>query len=332
MAERPRAASQAWSVRMPSERSLLKAMYELIVTGKWLQANTRYDDYPDEKSEDVSDFVDVQVNVGLLAALMLTILADMLFNYAGARSLLEALLTCLIWTSTLLYFTSCTWSVFNIMCVTQSDTPEEGNIVLLSMGWRAAMPVRLWVYGSLNIGGTFLLWFVNLVYNVDSDEDDVFHSNVTDHEVIVSKWLVVVTGCGEVLVTAAYLIYCVSRNVQLVYKCKRIYKTRMNAIIDPLRSDPVALSAALKTEIVVTAPEMAADLKQFAAHVGWEYLSLDRFLRFLFNKHRPANVSQDEEVHCQFADVTRERAKLFFEKLINEKLESEYVESVTQSS
>ena len=210
-------ASQAWEARMPSERSLVRAVYELLVTGSWLQANTRYDDYPDDREDDVDEFVSVQTNVGLLAALMLTIMGDMLFNYAETDHLLQAVLTVLIWTSTLLYFVSCTWSVFNIMVLSQSDTREEAVIVLFSMRWRAAMPVRLWVYASLNLGVTFFVWFINLVVSKEDGKIAArFGMNTTETGDLIAEWVTVSICCSEVIFTALYLIYCVALNVQLV--------------------------------------------------------------------------------------------------------------------
>jgi hypothetical protein len=54
-------------------------------------------------------------------------------------------------------------SVFNIMCITQADTEQEGKILLARMGWRAPMPARLWVYASLLTGASLMVWILDLV-------------------------------------------------------------------------------------------------------------------------------------------------------------------------
>ena len=128
--------------RIPSLRSRLQAIWELVVSGKWLMAHTRYNDFPDPADDDVSTFGQSMNNVGLLAALLFTVIADMLFNYVDPTSPLSVLVSLVILTTMLLYFTSCTWSVFNLLCITQVDGKLEGRALLVRMGWRCAMPAH----------------------------------------------------------------------------------------------------------------------------------------------------------------------------------------------
>ena len=144
-------------------------------------------------------------------------------------------------------------------------------------------------------------------------------------EAAIGKWIAVLYGTGAVTLTAGYLIYCIALNVQLVYKCKRAYKMQMKEIVEPSSSNAASLAATLKFEIVVPAAEMAAAIRAFADHVGWEHLDYDRFMRFLFHRHRPASVaSHEDEINCRFAPVTRERSRVFYEKFVAERLEAEF--------
>ena len=61
------------------------------------------------RKDDLDEFVKMQENIGLLSALMLTILADALFNFADASTMLLAILTIFLLTSTLAYFMATTW-------------------------------------------------------------------------------------------------------------------------------------------------------------------------------------------------------------------------------
>ena len=288
-------------------------MYELIVTSEWL--NMRYHDFPDDRKDDVPEFISVQENVGLLSALMLTILADMLFNFADASTMRKAVLTCLIWTSTLTYFVACTWSVFNIMCITQADTDAEGKVVLACMSWRATMPVRLWVYASLLTGMTFVVYFVDVV-EIESMFD--LSSGPSDGN-NASRWLVLMVCGGETLLVACYLIYCIAVNVQLVYSCKRDSKLSLQALTSPgATAEDKSIQNLLCHQICIPSAQMRVDLTSFAKHVGSEHVELELFLRFLFRKHRPDGLSSKELAILDFAPITRRRAERIIEDYVDE--------------
>ena len=48
-----RRPSKDWETRIPSERTLLLALYELLVSGDWIRTQTRYDDYPGDTDTDI---------------------------------------------------------------------------------------------------------------------------------------------------------------------------------------------------------------------------------------------------------------------------------------
>ena len=114
--------SKEWENRIPSERTFLLAAYELLVSGQWLQAAIKYDDYPGDTENDCEEFKNAQTHIGLLSALMLTIMVTFLTSYSVFTAIIPAILTFLIWTSTLLYFFSMTWSIINMMALGQADT------------------------------------------------------------------------------------------------------------------------------------------------------------------------------------------------------------------
>ena len=144
--------------RKLSKRSWWRAAFELIVTGEWLNAHVHYDDYPNPDVDDLLIFKESMTNIGLLAALMFTVICEMLFNYASAATALSVVVSLCILAVMLLYFISCTWSVFNLLCTTQYDTRSEGKALLRRMGYRCGMPARLWVYASIMLSVTAVPW------------------------------------------------------------------------------------------------------------------------------------------------------------------------------
>ena len=309
--------------RIPSLRSRLQAIWELVVSGKWLMAHTQYDDFPDPADDDVSTFGQSMNNVGLLAALLFTVIADMLFNYVDPTSPLSVLVSLVILTTMLLYFTSCTWSVFNLLCITQVDNKLEGRALLVRMGWRCAMPARLWVYGSILLALSALPWLYLIAFPVvtlASLEPVSEESSKNDRQNSTCLWVFLAIGWTEVASTGAYLIFQVAGVIQFVYACKREAKLRNEVLVDVDSIDSKRnLRAQLtKYEIVVGPQQMVADLAAFTHHVGIEHLELERFLRFLFSKHRPAvSNATEESLVVRFALGTQTRAERFVAKLLD---------------
>ena len=151
-------AQPIMKTRKLSKRSWWRAAFELIVTGEWLNAHVHYDDYPNPDVDDLLIFKESMTNIGLLAALMFTVICEMLFNYASAATALSVVVSLCILAVMLLYFISCTWSVFNLLCTTQYDTRSEGKALLRRMGYRCGMPARLWVYASIMLAVTAVPW------------------------------------------------------------------------------------------------------------------------------------------------------------------------------
>eukprot|EP00900_Chrysochromulina_parva_P000304 jgi/Chrpa1/10274/Chrysochromulina_OHIO_Genome00015344-RA len=133
--------------RKLSKRSWWRAAFELIVTGEWLNAHVRYDDYPNPDVDDLLIFKESMTNIGLLAALMFTVICEMLFNYASAATALSVVVSLCILAVMLLYFISCTWWDGNREI---SDTTTEGS-ELLSWIWVAGAWVEVAMTASLLI-------------------------------------------------------------------------------------------------------------------------------------------------------------------------------------
>lgn len=313
--------STAWQTRMPSLRSRFQAIWELVVSGAWLMAHTRYDDFPDPADDDVSTFGQSMTNVGLLAALLFTTIATMLFTYVDPTSPLSVLVSLMILTTMLLYFTSCTWSVFNLLCITQVDGKLEGRALLVRMGWRCAMPARLWVYGSILLALSALPWLYLIAFpvvtlalksvSVESPEDD--------RPNLACLWVFLAVGWAEVATTGLYLILQVAGVIQFVYACKREAKLRYETLVDVENVDSKRTIRAqlAQYEIVVGPQQMIVDLAAFTHHVGIEHLDLERFMRFLFFKHRRAVSDATEELAVRFASGTQTRAERFVAKLLD---------------
>ena len=80
------AAAKYTRNHIPHVRGRLEAIVELLYSGAWLGASMKYDDYPGdthESNRDVGEFCTAQTNIAVLAALMLTILAAFLFEFAN---------------------------------------------------------------------------------------------------------------------------------------------------------------------------------------------------------------------------------------------------------
>ena len=86
----------------------------------------------------------------------------MMFTYGNMPTFVGLVLNVLMWTSTLLFFMSCTLvAVFLIMCLTQADTKETADILLVQFGFLAAVPVRQWVCACLILAAAFSrVWFL----------------------------------------------------------------------------------------------------------------------------------------------------------------------------
>ena len=319
-AQKPTENSLRSKLRIPPLRSRLQAIWELVVSGKWLMAHTRYDDFPDPADDDVSTFGQSMTNVGLLAALLFTVIASMLFTYVDPTSPLSVLVSLVILTTMLLYFTSCTWSVFNLLCITQVDGKLEGRALLVRMGWRCAMPARLWVYGSILLALSALPWLYQIAFpSVTLASLESVSEPENDRQNTTCRWVFLAVGWAEVIATGLYLIFQVAGVIQFVYACKREAKLRNEVLVDVDSIDGKrSLSVQLaKYEIVVGPQQMVADLAAFTHHVGIEHLELERFMRFLFFKHRPAVSNAAEELVVRFASGTQRRAERFLAKLLD---------------
>ena len=296
-------------IKLPRERGICEAIWELLVSGQWLHAHTVYDDYPDEPGKDAKEFISAQTNIALLAALMLTVLADMMFTYGNMPTFVGLVLNVLMWTSTLLFFMSCTWSVFLIMCLTQADTEEEADILLVQFGFLAAVPVRQWVCACLILAAALAVWFlvpvVDLLWPPEQSEYKLQYA-------IVSMGICVF----ELLIVAVYIIVRVAQLIQTVYRAKRYFKRRtMNFFNGSLADEYKVLDLSISVDQIQTCLD---DLKQ---RVGYDHMRLDMFLRFLYSKHAKSpedmvssGVMDASLATQRFSDATQRLAKRMYEK------------------
>ena len=80
----------------------------------------------------------------------------------------------------------------------------------------------------------------------------------------------------------------------------------------------------LRHEISLSPGEIVASLETFIAHVGLEHVNPDRFMRFLFHKHKPLVIERRyDEVCCNFTPLTRKRALCIVEKLLDDAVEAD---------
>ena len=317
-------ASQKWDSRIPSPRFIAWAIWELVITGTWLQARIKYDDYPYSESDEYQVFCDSMTNVGLLAALMMTVLADMLFNYADVTTVLSVCTSLCILAVMLLYLTSCAWSVFNLMCVSQADGKTEARALLRRMDWRCAMPARLWVYASIMLAVTAFPWALEIGMEGNRAAIENSFVRIDSH-----AWAFILSAWVEVALCASYLIFQVARVIQFVYACKREAKLREASLVGVGSADKKrALNEQVtRYEIRLSAAVLLADLALFVDHLGAEHLDEDRFLRFLFHKHKSGNLTDaHDELSVRFAPATKARAERFLSKMLEERLEKEIAE------
>ena len=288
------------------------------MTGSWLHAHTRYDDFPDEPGKDTQEFISAQTNIALLAALMLTVMADMLFNFANEATFVGFLLTFLMWTSTALFFMSCTWSVFLIMCLTQADTEEEADILLVKFGTLASTPVRQWVSAGLILAAALVVWFAKPVV------DQLWPPEESENERL---WGGITTGACllEEAFVAVYLIGRVAQCIQLVYEAKRYYKRRNMSYFAGQLDEEFKASI-----IVISAGTLRANLDDFVSRVGFDHLREDMFLRFLYSVHakdpgelQASGIKDPSLVTQRFSLITKRLAEQMFEDAVEKHVEKE---------
>ena len=317
---------------VPREMGWLRCAVDFFIFGRWVRAHTRFDDFPDESEylNDMQKFYTIQNNISLLSALWISVQCDQLYNYADARLPIGALLSIGIWSCILLLTAACFWAVVITLALSQADTLEEERLALHEMGWRAGFSTQLFVWSVLVLIPTQLFyWYVVLEYgNPTQMELDPLtppngtRAHIFSHFLDTTEEQVVWGACiGQLVISASFLIYNLPRMVQIMYQTKRQYKLRLRAQTAPDEAE--AVKTALAHELVISATQLQTDLEEYLNHTGFEHADVERFLRFLFRKHKPAHLSWEQQVLCRFAPVTKRRAVRALENAIDDALDAE---------
>ena len=315
--------SKVGKSKIPHERTRFEAIVELLYSGAWLQAHTVYDDFAEEPGKDVKDFVSAQTNIAVLAALMLTILAAMLFEFANKPTVIGCLLTILIWGSAALYFVACTFSVFLIMCLSQADTDEEADALLMNFGSLTVQPVRQWVYASLTLAMAVVAFFVDAYLTAASNwvSNEQNSTWQWQEESPTASILALILCVLIVLLIAVYLIVRVSDMILIVYQSKRDFKHRMLAYTE---GGDTLEKQFQEWEIVISMADIDEDLRAFSQQVGDEYVRYDMFQRLLYAKYSTDDGGEHRNYGLQrFATLTTRRIEAVFNRYLDGILQAE---------
>ena len=346
--------------RIPLSRTRVQALGELL-SGKWLQAHLIYDDFPADRESDVEAFNHGQTNFGLVSALMLTINVSYTVEMAeremlGPHGTIAGMIFGLaIVVSTALFFTSVGLSVFHMMAVGQADAPAEAYYYLQIMKSFTVLTCRAFVFGMLSLGLAVLMYFY-----IINDMPDLPHTcddpDSDDCTAFPAQAIVFWGTVGLVSIGGLMMVFAATEIISKMYHAKRHFKLTMRAALsieeDEQRTlqpsalkktrsmNLVGMRVQLGLQVCLSTEEILKELLEFERKLssiskalgtpGFAYLDLDKFERYLFRKHKPKGVTEDQEVMSTFAPVTLKRVQAVFESYIDERVKAEAEEVVEQ--
>ena len=339
--------------RIPKARSRFQALGELL-TGKWLHAHLIYDDFPADRESDVEAFNHGQTNFGLVSALMLTINVSYTVEIAerdmlGPNGTIAGTIFGLtIVVSTALFFASVGLSVFHMMAVGQADASAEAYYYLQIMKKFTDLTCRTFVFGMLFLGVAVLMYFY-----IINDMPDLPHTcddpDSEDCIAFPAQAIVFWGTVGLMGIGGAMMVFAGAEIISKMYHAKRHFKLTMraalsmeeNAIQTLTRSmQSVNMEIQLGLQVCLSTEEILKELLEFEKKLstisealgkpGLDYVDLDKFERYLFRKHKPQKVTEDQEAFCIFAPVTLKRVQAVFEAYIDERIKTEAKEIVEQ--
>ena len=340
--------------RIPESQTRLQSLGELL-TGRWLHAHLKYDDFPGDRDSDVEAFNKGQTNFGLVSALMLTINVSYMIEIAeremlGPHGTIAGLIFGLaIVVSTGLFFTSVGLSVFHMMAVGQADAPAEAYYYLQLMKRYTDLTCRAFVFGMLTLGLAVLVYFY--IINEMPDLPHTCDDPESDDCIAFPAQVIVFWGTvGLVSIGGLMMVFAATEIISKMYHAKRHFKLTMRAALSEEDEQwtlertqsmkVVDMGNQLGLQVYLSTEEILNELLEFERKLssiskalgkpGFAFLDLDKFERYLFRKHKPKGVKEDQEVFCIFAPVTRKRVQAVFDSYVDERVKAEAKEIVEQ--